>query len=95
MESPTAAAADAGDCLAAIALGLRAIEEQSPGGGPFRLTGANNLLKGAGAQVWELRFKPLRLLPIDAAGEIGAGGEIKVRVDLNDAAAPPRITRED
>jgi hypothetical protein len=83
---------DAGPCLAAIAAGLRALDGQAPADGPFRLTSVVNRISGpaqpTGPDVWELRFKPQRLIPLDAELEVGAGGELRLLIDM---AAPTSV----
>jgi hypothetical protein len=81
--APSTSELDTKDCLDAIALAVRSLVGQVPNDGPFKLISATNLLKGAtppsGRTVWELAFKPNRLIPQDES-EIGAGGELIVRV---------------
>lgn len=90
---------DAQDCLDAIAAGMRALAAQLPDDGPFKLIGVTNLLKGAsqpsGPSVWELTFKPARLIPPSTAAEVGAGGELFVRIDLARSENPVRVLRGD
>ena len=54
-----------------------------------------NVLKGGGPSIWELLFKPVRLMPTDDRPEIGAGGEWRVRIDLAQPGEALHITRED
>ena len=90
---------DTKDCLDAIALSVRALAGRVPDDGPFKLVGATNLLKGhappSGVTVWELTFKPSRLIPQDPAGAVGAGGELIVRIDLARSDNPVRVVRGD
>ena len=49
---------------------------------PRRAVGDPGTRPPSGPTVWELTFKPTRLIPEDASGPVGAGGEWIVRVDL-------------
>src|SRR5262249_18731443 len=88
---------DTSDCLEAIAVGVQVLAAHMPGDGPFKLIGVMNLLKGfgppSGPSVWELTFKPARLLPQSPAAEVGAGGELFVRIDLTRHDNPVRLVR--
>jgi len=87
---------DARECLDAIEQGLRALAGQRLEE-PFKLVGVINLLKGfsppSGPTVWQLTFKPERLIPPDATGLVGAGGELIVRIDLARADNPVSLVR--
>ena len=87
---------DARECLDAIEQGLLALAGERLGE-PFKLVGAINLLKGfsppSGPTVWQLTFKPERLIPPDAMGLVGAGGELIVRIDLARADNPVSVVR--
>lgn len=88
---------DASDCLQAIALAMKVLEPLAPQDGPFKLIGVTNLVKGSrppsGPMVWELTFKPTRLLPDDPSKEVGAGGEWFARIDLARHDNPVRLIR--
>lgn len=89
---------DGADCLAAIALGTRLFVRAAPDAEPFRLVAIANMLNGAppiGPAIWELRFKPARLMPADDKTEAGAGGEWRISIDLANPDAAIRIVRED
>jgi hypothetical protein len=88
---------DTSACLEAIATAVRVLGPQVPNDEPFTLVSVVNLAKGAappaGPTVWELTFKPARLLPEDPLAEVGAGGEWIVRIDLARADNPVRVIR--
>ena len=91
---------DTSACMDAIGLALRALEDHDFSDGPFRLVSAVNLLKGhappAGPFIWELRFKPLRLIPGSDETEVGAGGDVVVRINLaSQASDAVRVSRDD
>lgn len=92
-----ASALDTSACMRSIALGLEVLGAHVPDDGPFKLVGVVNLLKAAappsGATVWELTFKPVRLLPDDPSDDVGAGGEWIVRIDLEREDNPVRMVR--
>jgi len=76
-------------------MGMRVLAGQMPDGGPFKLIGVTNVLKGAppnGPSVWDVTFKPTSLIPASASEEVGAGGEIFVRIDLMRSDNPVRVT---
>lgn len=87
---------NAKECLDAIEQGLRALAGERLEE-PFKLVGAINLLKGfpppSGPTIWQLTFKPERLIPSDATGIVGAGGELIVRIDLARADNPVSVVR--
>ncbi|WP_395715198.1 hypothetical protein [Reyranella sp.] len=93
-ETPTRLHAE--ECLEAIERALRVLAGKTLEE-PFRLVGAINLLKGfsppSGPTVWQLTFKPERLIPSDATGIVGAGGELIVRIDLARADNPVSVVR--
>lgn len=93
-ETPTRLNAE--ECLEAIERALRVLAGKTLEE-PFRLVGAINLLKGfsppSGPTVWQLTFKPERLIPSDATGIVGAGGELIVRIDLARADNPVSVVR--
>jgi len=92
-----ASALNAGECTRTIALALDVLGPLVPDDGPFKLVGVVNLLKAAappsGPNVWELTFKPVRLLPDDPSADVGAGSEWIVRIDLGSDDNPVRMVR--
>lgn len=95
--APDDAAPSTTDCLAAIAAGVEAMRSRDRAREPFRLVAAINRTTGPGAgpQVWELRFKAERLIPASPTDEVGAGGEVSVRVDLGSPGQAALVTHDD
>jgi hypothetical protein len=81
--------ATAAEVNRAVELAEQAIAARAPVAA-YRLTSAINMMAGAqyrGPAFWRLAFKRRDLIPADASGELGAGGEIFVDVDLATSSA--------
>jgi len=66
----------------AVSIAIAKSADARKPGGEFKLIGAQQIFLD-GKYVWRITFKPVRLLPDDpSTGEIGAGGEVFVNVDI-------------
>lgn len=69
------------ECVAAIEIATSSAELRRIDLTKYKLIAARNLIAEAGASVWQLTFKPNRLIPPNSGTRIGAGGEVFVQVD--------------
>ena len=73
----------------AVEIAEKAIAAKTPVA-EYQLTSAINMVAGneyRGPAFWRLTFKRRELIPADADGELGAGGQIFVDVDTKAGAA--------
>jgi len=84
------------DCKKAIKIAVQVLKAKFPREDSFKLISVTNLLKGVappiGPTIWEVIFKPVRLIPRSASQEVGAGGELMLRIDVARHDNPIRLT---